>query len=135
VEAAPEEVYAVFADYRDRHPRILPKGFDLTVESGGQGAGTIFRLTTRAMGATRSYRMAVTEPRPGRVLMESEIGGGVVTTFTVKPAGGGRAHVTISSDFPQRTGILGRLEAALIRAVGRAQFRQELRNLVALLRE
>ncbi|HEU0054033.1 MAG TPA: SRPBCC family protein [Longimicrobium sp.] len=133
VEAAPADVYAVFADYHQKHPAILPKGFTLILESGGTGAGTVFRLETKALGSTRAYRMAVTEPEPGRLLMEAEIGGGVVTTFRVEPLGPRRASVTITSDFPRRPGILGGVEAALVRAVAGAQFRQELRNLAALL--
>ena len=37
-------VYALLADYRDGHPRILPPAFsDLTVLRGGTGAGTVIR--------------------------------------------------------------------------------------------
>jgi hypothetical protein len=42
IAAAPAQVYAIIANYREGHPRILPKEFSgLTVEQGGIGAGTI----------------------------------------------------------------------------------------------
>ncbi|MBV9688683.1 MAG: hypothetical protein JO202_03125, partial [Ktedonobacteraceae bacterium] len=42
LDAHPEDVYATIADYRQGHPNILPKEiYDLQVEQGGYGAGTI----------------------------------------------------------------------------------------------
>ncbi len=41
IPAPAAAVYALLADYRDGHPRILPPAFsDLTVLQGGIGAGT-----------------------------------------------------------------------------------------------
>ena len=60
INAAPERVYAVIADYRNGHPRILPKEFTgLTVERGGAGDGTIIQFGMRMFGRTRSFRAAI----------------------------------------------------------------------------
>jgi hypothetical protein len=87
IAAPPERVYAIIANYRDGHPRILPKEFrGLTVEEGGIGAGTIIRFQMRVLGATTTYRAAITEPEPGRVLVETNFeGNAAVSTFTVNP--------------------------------------------------
>ena len=45
LNARPEDIYATIADYQHGHPDILPKDrlYDLQVEQGGYGAGTIIR--------------------------------------------------------------------------------------------
>ena len=45
IDARPEEIYGILADYRDQHPRIVPAEYlrGLEVEAGGYGAGTIIR--------------------------------------------------------------------------------------------
>jgi hypothetical protein len=85
-------VYSIIADYRDGHPHILPKPYflGLEVERGGFGAGTVIRFRVRVMGKTQAFRAAVTEPEPGRVLVESDLDGGPQTTFTVEPLEEGR---------------------------------------------
>jgi len=87
IDAPAEHVYAIIADYRDGHPRILPRPpfHDYEVEEGGQGAGTIVRFKMTAMGRTQAFRAAITEPEPGRVLVETYFDSQTVTTFTVVP--------------------------------------------------
>jgi len=72
IAAPPEAVYAVFADYREAHPRILPPSFfvGLTVEEGGYGEGTVVLVKGRFAGRVRTLRGVVTEPEPGRLLVE-----------------------------------------------------------------
>lgn len=88
LDAQADVVYRCIADYR-RHHRpggFLPPAFtDLQVERGGVGAGTVIRFTTRIAGAARTFVQEVSEPEPGRVLVEA--GSGSTTTFTVDPAG------------------------------------------------
>ena len=99
IAARPQDIYAVLADYRTTHPNILPSQYfkELTVEEGGVGAGTVFRLRMSVMGASREYRMIVSEPEPGRVMVETDSEAGVVTTFTVDPlANGAQSRVSIS---------------------------------------
>jgi hypothetical protein len=83
-------VYAILADYRNGRPRILPERYfsNLEVERGRVGAGTVIRFQVRTLGITRSFRGEVTEPKPGRVLVESYPQTGEVTSFTVEPVVG-----------------------------------------------
>ena len=97
VDAPAEVVYHCLADYREHHRAggFLPPVFtDLQVLHGGVGAGTVIRFTTRLAGRTVTRTQEVTEPEPGRVLVES--GDGEGSTFTVEPRGE-RALVRIDS--------------------------------------
>ncbi len=91
IKARPEQVYAVLSDYRTGHPAILPKPYftSLTVDEGGQGAGTRIQVHMKVLGAERHYQFVIREPEPGRVLVESDEAAGVTTTFTVEPLDGG----------------------------------------------
>ena len=94
VEAPAEVVYHLIADYREHHrpEGFLPPAFtELVVEQGGVGAGTVFRMTMKLAGSSRTMTAAVSEPEPGRILVER--GQGVETTFTVEPVDAGRARV------------------------------------------
>ena len=126
IEAPPEAVYAVIADYNESHPAILPKHVfsGLVVEQGGIGAGTVARVTMAALGTKQELRVTVSEPEPGRVLVES--GSGLTTTFTVEPAGaGGSSQVTITADATPSPGPKGWIE----RMVSPALLLDELRLL------
>ncbi len=137
INARPEEVYAVFADYRVAHPAILPKPYfaDLRVEQGGQGSGTIVQADMNVFGVKRSYRLAVTEPEPGRVLMETDPDAGVETRFIVEPVGGQQSRVTISSDTRLSAGFAGLMERLMNPPITRRIYRQELRQLADYLRQ
>jgi hypothetical protein len=68
-------VYSVIADYHHGHPRILPKQFTgLSVEKGGVGEGTVIRFSMRVFGRRFEFRGFVSEPEPGRVLVERNVG-------------------------------------------------------------
>ena len=111
IEAPPEAVYAVIADYNESHPAILPKHVfsGLVVEEGGIGAGTVVRVTMAALGTNQELNVTVSEPEPGRVLVES--GSGLTTTFTVDPARtGGSSQVTITADATPSHGPKGWIE-------------------------
>ncbi|HEX8282939.1 MAG TPA: SRPBCC family protein [Pyrinomonadaceae bacterium] len=111
-DAPAETVYAILADYRYGHPHILPRRYftSLTVERGGFGEGTVIRFGMRAFGKTRVARAAVTEPEPGRVLVETALEeGGPVTTFVVEPEGR-RARVTLSTELTSASGLFGAVE-------------------------
>lgn len=133
IDAPNDVVYGIFADYRDQHPRILPQRYfkRLDVEQGGTGAGTVFRVVTRALGAERVLRMAVTEPEPGRVLAETDVDTGLVTTFTVAPLDGGRARVTIATDWQPTRTLASLLESLLTPPILRRIYRAELRQVQA----
>ena len=94
VDAPAEVVYHLIADYREHHrpEGFLPPQFtDLVVERGGVGAGTVVRFTSALGGRRRQVTATIAEPDPGRVLTETSPG--LETTFTVEPAGVGRARV------------------------------------------
>src|SRR5574341_254585 len=109
--APAKQVYDVIKDYRNGHPNILPKKYfaNLEVEKGGIGAGTRIRFQMRAMGSTRNIVGEVTEPDPGKVLVESYPNSETVTSFTVE-SHGTECHVTIRTKLQSRGGLLGALE-------------------------
>jgi len=132
IPARRERVYSLIANYNDGHPRILPKQFtSLVVEQGGVGAGTIIRFQMSVFGKKQTLRAAVAEPEPGRVLVETNLdANGAVTTFTVNPGGApADSHVTISTELPVRSGVLGKIERTLTTLLLRPMYVKELENL------
>ena len=96
IDAPAEVVYHLISDYSEHH-RDAPEGFlppqftDMVVERGGVGEGTVVRFTSKLGGRSQTMTASISEPEPGRVLVESSPG--VVTTFTVEPEGSQRARV------------------------------------------
>jgi uncharacterized protein YndB with AHSA1/START domain len=139
INAPASQVYSLLADYRDGHPRILPKQYfsSLEVERGGVGAGTVIRFQMRAPGTTRTFLADITEPEPGRVLVESnrvETDSAVqsVTTFTVDPINGEQqARVTISTTLSASNWLEGLFTSMFLRRV----YAQELKQIAALAEE
>lgn len=132
IDAAPDRVYAVLADYRNHHPHIVPKPFfaSLRVEEGGVGAGTVVVADMDVYGTKRTFRLVVSEPQPGRVLVESDAAAGLMTTFTVEPVdGGARSRVTIASDTQPSPGLQGWIERLINPAITRRIYRAELKQL------
>jgi len=131
VAAAPGTVYGIISDYREAHPRILPpRSFRyLVAEAGGIGAGTRIRYEMITFGRTRTFRAAITEPEPGRILVETDLDGGPVTTFEVSPEGEGRAaRVTIVTEW-ETPGLQGWIEKLIAPPALRRVFAEELRLL------
>lgn len=132
IPARRERVYSLICNYNDGHPRILPKQFSgLVVEQGGVGAGTIIRFQMSVFGKKQTFRAAITEPDPGRVLVETDLdSNGAVTTFTVNPGGApADSNVTIATEMPVRTGFLGKIERAMTTMLLRPLYVKELQNL------
>jgi hypothetical protein len=129
IAASPSRVYGILIDYREEHPLILPSRYfsALEIEGGGIGAGTRLRVTMRVLGSTRTFRQVVTEPEPGRVIVEADVDGANVTTFTVDPAGGGASsRVTIATDYAVRPGVRGLVERLLAARMLARIYRAEL---------
>jgi hypothetical protein len=106
-------IYALLADYQTGHPSILPKPYfvSLNIEKGGIGAGTVINFQMQLMGRLQTFHSVITEPEPGRVLVETDLTSGAVTTFTVEPQDNGRcSQVVIATDTKVRDGILGVIE-------------------------
>lgn len=128
VAAPADRVYAYLADYRQHHPHFLPPAFhDFVVEQGGIGAGTIIRFRLRLGGRTTAHRQRVDEPEPGRVLTETDLGTGSVTTFTVVPQGG-TSRARIESVW-QSGGLRGLVERMLAPPMLRRLYADELARL------
>ena len=134
LNAPSSTVYNIIADYHTGHPLIVPKPYfqRIEVESGGVGAGTTMIVTMRVLGITSRLRHQVSEPEPGRVLVESDLDTGDQTTFTVTPvSAGNQAHVSIVTQMKAHPGIRGQLERRLIPRVLRPAYQKELRLLEA----
>ena len=134
IQAPPQVLYAIIADYKQGHPQILPKPpfVSLEVEKGGIGAGTVFRAYMRLLGQLQTFRALVTEPEPGRVLVETT-DTGYVTTFTVDPrADGHRANVTIATQIARPAGMMGMLEYRVMAWLLRPTYVKELDQLAAV---
>ena len=114
IPAPAEKVYGIVADYRNGHPHILPKPWFLSLEvvEGGVGAGTVVDFSMRLMGRVQHFRATVTEPQPGRVLVETN-DTGAVTSFTVEPQPNQQCRVTIVTETTVRDGIAGKIEGWL----------------------
>lgn len=149
IRARPDVLYRLIADYREGHPRILPRPpfVDLVVEAGGVGAGTVILTRMKVMGSTQSFRATVTEPAPGRELVETT-DTGYVTTFRVEPEtpaqtqaetnaetnGETRGHgtdnsicrVTIHTVMVGRSGFAARMEAWMTSRMLLPVYRREL---------
>ena len=140
IGAPPAVVYNIIADYHHGHPLILPKPYfiSLSVEHGGFGAGTIINFEMKVAGKTQAFRAAISEPEPGRVLVETNLGDrGVVSTFLIEPRVGGQASaVTITTEgVTERDGLAGSLERMMTTNYLQRIYKKELRLLDALARE
>jgi hypothetical protein len=130
IPAPARSVYALLADYRDGHPRILPPAFsDLTVIEGGIGAGTRIQFRVTLGGSTREVEARVAEPEPERVLTETDVHTGGITTFTVDPAGS-ECEVRIETVWQAHQGFTGLIERLIAPRLLRRLYDQEL-DLVA----
>jgi uncharacterized protein YndB with AHSA1/START domain len=134
IPAPPAEVYAIIADYTDGHPHIMPSAYfrNIEVEKGGVGAGTRIRFEMTVLGTVRTIRADIEEPKPGRALVERDVEGKSVTTFTVNPAREGReSDVMITTVLTTRGGILGVVERMASKAFLERVYRDELSRLAA----
>jgi hypothetical protein len=126
VPASADAVYALLADYRDGHPRILPPAFsDLTVLQGGTGAGTEIRFALKLAGRRDEVEASVDEPEPGRVLSETYPEKSAVTRFTVDPVGS-QSRVWIETTWESSRGIAGLIERLIAPRLFRKLYAEEL---------
>jgi hypothetical protein len=114
LDAPADVVYRCIADY-ERHHRpggFLPTAFsDFQIERGGVGAGTIMSFTVTLAGRSRRMTHEVSEPEPGRVLVEG--GSRERTRFIVDPIGLTQCQVTIET-----TIVAGGLDGLLTKLLG-----------------
>lgn len=131
IGSSAQTAYRILSEYRQHHPQILPAGTfkGLTVEEGGQGEGTLILVELEAFGSKRTRRMRIDEPQPGRVLRETDLDDGTVTTFTVEPDSETRCSVTIETVWQPASGIGAIVDRAITPLFMRRLYRQELQNL------
>lgn len=134
INASPKIVYSIIADYKDSHPKILPKPpfVSLVVEQGGFGAGTVARVQMKVMGKIQTFRTEVSEPEPGRVLVETN-DTGYITTFTVDSRVNGKnSFVTFTTEISNKSGLLKKIEFRLSKLLLIPVYQKELDNLERL---
>lgn len=137
VDAPAQVLYSIIADYQNGHPLILPRPpfVSLAVEKGGIGAGTAILVHMRVMGRLSSFRAIVSEPEPGRVLVETN-DNGYISTFTVDPrAGGKQGYVTIATEITGRSGLLGALEGWFVSRMLKPVYAKEIEQLAEVAKE
>ncbi|MFC8124944.1 SRPBCC family protein [Streptomyces sp. NPDC057302] len=111
IAARPEDVFDALADYEGRRPKILSEHFsEYEVREGGDGDGTLVHWKLQATSKRiRDCLLEVTEPTDGQ-LVEKDRNSSMVTTWTVTPAGEGKARVVVSSVWNGAGGIGGFFE-------------------------
>lgn len=132
IDAPPEKIYNVIRDYNVGHQAILPKPYftEMKVIKGGVGAGTETHLTMNVYGRTMTFHQIVSEPEPGRKLVETDVNTGQFSSFTLEPLdGGARTRVTIYAEQPASPGLAGVLERLMTPGIQRRIFEKELQNL------
>ena len=131
IGAPADRVYGIIRDYHQGHPSILPKQFsNMRVVKGGVGAGTTIAFDVRVLGQTQHFVAVVTEPEPGRVLVETNLEPTEsVTTFVVEPITETESSVTIATALSQRRGLAGRLERFVTAKVMQSLYAAELKKL------
>lgn len=132
--ASPEKVYRSIADYQNGHPHIVPPETfsDLHVEQGGYGDGTVITFKVTVLGTVQSFRQRISEPEPGRVLVEQDIDSvrNAITTFTVDPVENGeKSHVEIATTMNASPGLAGMVEHILVPLLNSRIYREELKRL------
>ncbi|MCK8679527.1 SRPBCC family protein [Streptomyces lichenis] len=111
IEADAEAVFGALADYRQTRPKLLPEHFsEYEVREGGEGAGTLVHWKLQATSKrVRDCLLEVSEPTEGQ-LVEKDRNSSMVTTWTVTPAGEGRARVVVTTVWQGAGGIGGFFE-------------------------
>jgi Polyketide cyclase / dehydrase and lipid transport len=138
ISSPAQRIYGLIADYRNGHPRILPKPYFVSpsVEQGGYGAGTVINFQMHLMGRIQSFHSKITEPDPGHILVETDMNTGAVTTFTVEPRlEGQEAFVTITTTTNVPDGIVGKIQGWLTTQLLRPIYLKELDQLAAVAKE
>lgn len=124
-------VYNIIADYKDGHPKILPKPpfVSLEVKEGGFGAGTVMLVRMKVMGRLQSYTSVVSEPEPGRLLIETN-DTGYITTFSVEPKENNKKSlVAFTTEIPRGSALMKKLEFHLTKLFLIPVYKKELKLL------
>ncbi|MEU2156305.1 SRPBCC family protein [Streptomyces sp. NPDC019396] len=111
IAADAETVFDALADYKDTRAKLLPGHFsEYQVREGGDGAGTLVHWKLQATSKrVRDCLLEVAEPAEGQ-LVEKDRNSSMVTTWTVTPAGEGRAKAVVATVWNGASGIGGFFE-------------------------
>ena len=132
IDAPAAQVYGIIADYRNGHPYILPKPYfvGMQVEQGGLGAGTVINFQMKLMGRVERFHSEITEPEPGRLLVETDHGRGSMTTFRVESREDGKkSYVIITTQTNVPDGFAGKIQVWLTARLLQPIYVKELRRL------
>ena len=92
------------------------------------GAGTVLRASLKLGGRTFPFRARVDEPEPGRILTETDLATGAITTFTLTPRESGTL-VRFETRFPRSPGLRGLAERLFVPGMLRRLYQDELARL------
>ncbi|MFD7924109.1 SRPBCC family protein [Streptomyces sp. NPDC059740] len=111
IAADPEDVFDALADYSGTRPKLLTEHFsEYEVREGGDGKGSLVHWKLQAtQKRVRDCLVEADEPTDGQ-LVEKDRNSSMVTTWTVTPAGEGRAAVTVITTWNGAGGIGGFFE-------------------------
>ena len=111
VAAKPDDVFDALADYSGTRAKLLPEHFsEYEVREGGDGEGTLVHWKLQATSKrVRDCLLEVSEPTDGE-LVEKDRNSTMVTTWTVTPAGEGKAKVVVQTAWTGAGGIGGFFE-------------------------
>jgi Polyketide cyclase / dehydrase and lipid transport len=140
LNARSEDIYATIADYQHGHPNILPQEsfYGLHVEQGGYGAGTVIRFKMKVLGVEQDFYQRVSEPEPGRVLVEQDIDSpqNIITTFTVTPVEDAqKTRVEITTEMTTSPGLKGIIERIVVPMLNPPIYQKELKLLEAFVQK
>ncbi|WP_415953641.1 SRPBCC family protein [Streptomyces sp. KLOTTS4A1] len=111
IAAEPDDVFDALADYSGTRAKLLPEHFsEYEVREGGDGKGTLVHWKLQATSKrVRDCLLEVDEPTDGQ-LVEEDRNSSMVTTWTVTPAGEGKARVVVRTVWNGAGGIGGFFE-------------------------
>jgi hypothetical protein len=131
INSPPQIIYSIIADYNIGHPGILPKPpfVSLEVKKGGVGAGTEMIVKMKMFGKVQSYNAVVTEPEPGKTLVETT-DTGYITTFSVESKNNGKSSlVTFSTELVLNSVLPRKIEFWVTSKLLQPVYKKELDNL------
>jgi hypothetical protein len=103
IQRAPDELYAIIADYTGRHRRIMPPAYhDYAVERGGSGEGSVVRWVLHVGNHRRPYEMQVDQAPQTHALTERDRHSSFTTQWLLS-AEGTATHVRLVSTWEQRS--------------------------------
>lgn len=111
IAADPNDVFDALADYKEVRSKLLPSQYsEYEVREGGDGEGTVVHWKLQATSKrVRDCLLEVSEPKDGQ-LVEKDRNSTMVTTWTVTPAGTGKARVVVTTVWNGAGGIGGFFE-------------------------